>query len=249
VRSRQDASAEADAPGPLVAAGEADVARLRDRLAEIEAEHAMLEAELAVFEADYTREVVTVLAQLHDVEARILALVAERSGAEGDAAAAGEADARARRTTTAARALAPAPDPVPPAALKRAFRDAAKRMHPDLAPSEEARGHAGAFMKRLNDAYRAGDAEAIADLVRQWDGSPFAAGPAGGEGARRLAGLQSAVARAQRRLDELRGSELARMMERAMAAAAAGEDHVATLRAHAELALADARARLAALAA
>jgi hypothetical protein len=37
------------------------------------------------------------------------------------------------------------------------------------------------------------------------------------------------------------------MMERSMAAAAAGEDHVATLRNHAELALADARARLAAL--
>jgi hypothetical protein len=37
------------------------------------------------------------------------------------------------------------------------------------------------------------------------------------------------------------------MMEREMTAAVAGEDHVATLRHHAELALADARARLAAL--
>ena len=55
------------------------------------------------------------------------------------------------------------------------------------------------------------------------------------------------MARAQRRLDELRGSELAQMMERAMASAVAGEDHIATLRHHAELALADARGRLAAL--
>ena len=228
--------------GELVAPGEADLARLRDRLAEIEAEHAMLEAELAVFEADYTRQVVTVLAQLHDVEAKILA----RSG---DAAAAGEARARARRTTSEARAIAPEPEPVPPASLKRAFRDAAKRMHPDLAPSDDARSHAEAFMKRLNDAYRAGDAEAIADLVRQWESSPFAAGPDGAarDPRRSAAGLQAAVARAQRRLDELRDSELARMMERSMAAAAAGEDHVATLRNHAELALADARARLAAL--
>ena len=228
-------------PTELVAIGEADLARLRDRLAEIEAEQAMLEAELAVFEADYTREVVTVLAQLHDVEARIL----ERTG---DRAAAREAHTRARRTTSAANAIAPAPDPVPPASLKRAFRDAAKRMHPDLAPTDEARGHAEAFMKRLNDAYRAGDAEAIADLVRQWESSPFAAGATGAtDGRRSVAGLQAAVARAQRRLDELRSSELARMMERSMAAAAAGQDHVATLRAHAELALADARARLAAL--
>jgi hypothetical protein len=225
-------------PGELVAVGEAALDRMRDRLAEIEAEYAMLEAELAVFQADYTREVVTVLAQVHDVEARILALT-------GDATGAREAQARARRTTSVPSAVAQPPDPVPPASLKRLFRDAAKRMHPDLAAGDEARGHAEAFMKRLNDAYRAGDAEAIADLVRQWDASPFAPGTAGdGDGARRVAALQAAVARAQRRLDELRDSELARMMERAMAAAAAGEDHVATLRHHAELALADARARL-----
>jgi hypothetical protein len=229
-------------PGELVAVGEAALDRMRDRLAEIEAEYAMLEAELAVFQADYTREVVTVLAQVHDVEARILALT-------GDATGAREAQARARRTTSVPSAVAQPPDPVPPASLKRLFRDAAKRMHPDLAAGDEARGHAEAFMKRLNDAYRAGDAEAISDLVRQWESSPFAAGPevAARDPRRSAAGLQAAVARAQRRLDELRDSELARMMERSMAAAAAGEDHVATLRNHAELALADARARLAAL--
>src|SRR5215210_3718351 len=111
-------------PGELVAVGEAELARMRDQLAEIEAEYAMLEAELAVFQADYTREVLTVLAQLHDVEARILALT-------GDSAGAGAARERARRTTAEASALAPPPEPVPPASLKRLFRDAAKRMHPD----------------------------------------------------------------------------------------------------------------------
>ena len=226
-------------PGELVAVGEAELARMRDQLAEIEAEYAMLEAELAVFQAEYTREVVTVLAQLHDVEAKILALSGDREGAR-------EARTRARESTSEASALSPPPEPVPPASLKRLFRDAAKRMHPDLAPEAEARSHAEAFMKRLNDAYRAGDADAIADLVRQWDLSPFAPGSAD-DGARRVAAVQAAVARAQRRLEELRGSELAQMMERAMAAAAAGEDHIATLRHHAELALADARARLAAL--
>src|SRR5215213_3204427 len=172
---------DADSARELVAVTGADVAHLRDRLGEIEAEHAMLEAELAVFQAEYTREVVTVLAQLHDVEARILALT-------GDAAGAREARTRARRTTSQARALAPPPDPVPPASLKRLFRDAAKRMHPDLAASDEARGHAEAFMKRLNDAYRAGDAEAIADLVRQWDASPLTPGGAGDD-ARHVAAL------------------------------------------------------------
>src|SRR6186997_371899 len=151
-------------PGELVAVGEAELARMRDRLAEIEAEYATLEAELAVFEADYTRQVVTVLAQLHDVEAQILAKTGDASGALA-------ARTRARRTTSEANAVAPPPQPVPPASVKRLFRDAAKRMHPDLAPTDEARVHAEAFMKRLNDAYRSGDAEAIADLVRQWEAS------------------------------------------------------------------------------
>ena len=226
-------------PTELVAVGEADLARMRDRLAEIEAEYAMLEAELAVFQADYTREVVTVLAQLHDVEAQIL----ERSG---DATGARRAHERAARTTWQASAIAPAPEPVPPASLKRLFRDAAKRMHPDLAASPEAREHAEAFMKRLNDAYRAADGDAIADLIRQWGASPYGDGgdPAAAP-APRVAGLNAAVRRAQERLDAVRASELATLMEETMAAAAAGRDHLAELRAGAEAALEAARARLA----
>jgi hypothetical protein len=124
-------------------------------------------------------------------------------------------------------------------------------MHPDLAPDAEARGHAEAFMKRLNDAYRAADAEAIADLVRQWAASPYGDGDGEGgtprAGGRSAAGLAAAVERAQRRLDEVRASELADLMERTMAATAAGRDHLAELRAGAEAALAAARARLAEL--
>ena len=33
-------------------------------------------------------------------------------------------------------------------------------------------------MKRLNQAYRDGDAEAIGNLVRQWETSPYASAPA-----------------------------------------------------------------------
>jgi hypothetical protein len=117
-------------------------------------------------------------------------------------------------------------------------------MHPDLAPDAEARGHAEAFMKRLNDAYRAGDGEAIADLVRQWAASPYGDGDVAAS-APRLAGLAAAVRRAEQRLEEVRASELAGLMEQTMAAAAAGRDHLGELRAGAEAALAAARARLA----
>ena len=47
---------------------------LRDRLAEIEAEHASLKAELRAFESDYMRHVGVIMVQVHDLDARILAV-------------------------------------------------------------------------------------------------------------------------------------------------------------------------------
>jgi len=217
---------------------EHDHAALRDRLAAIEAEQAALEAELAVFQADYTRRVVTVLAQLHEAEARLAALTAEPR-------AAAAAEERSRRTTGAAEAVSAPPWPVPPPELKQLFRDAAKRMHPDVAAGTDARLHAEAFMKRLNDAYRAGDGEKILDLMRQWEASPFAS--PGGEPAATAPVLEDAVARAQRRLEAVRASELAELMERHMAAAVEGRDYLAEVRAGIEANLAAARERLAAL--
>jgi hypothetical protein len=234
------------------AAAEREAEQLRDRLAEIEVEQATLEAELAAFNADYMRVVMTVMLDVQELEARILALQAARSGTDDDAQAARDARERVRETTAHIRAVPKAPGPVPTGDIKRLFREAAKRMHPDVAPDEEARGHAEAFMKRLNHAYKAGNAEAIVDLMTQWDASPFGAGgePEAAESARarrRLGALGDAVARAQQRLDELRASELAQLMERAMAATAAGGDLLADMRHAAEVALAAARLRLAEL--
>jgi hypothetical protein len=224
-------------------AAEAEADRLRDRLAAIEEEQATLEAELLAFEVDYMREVVIVLAELHAIEAQIAALVARRSGTAEDEAAARSARARARETTAAVKAIPNAPASLPTRDLKQLFREAAKRMHPDLAHDDDTRQHAEAFMKRLNQAFSGGDAEAIVDLVRQWEGSRHAPE----DSVRRLSALQAAVERAQARLDEVRGSDLAGMMERAMAAAAQGTDLLAEWRASSEAALAAARAQLAAL--
>src|SRR5215216_4138879 len=189
----------ADPGSELVAgasAAEREAARLRDRLAEIEVEQATLEAELAAFNADYMRVVMTVMLDVQELEARILALLATRSGAEDDVRAARSARERVNETTAHIRAVPKAPGPLPTGDIKRRFREAAKRMHPDLAPGDEARGHAEAFMKRLNHAYRAGDAEGIADLVRQWEASPFGAGDGAEDAATR-------TARAERRVGAL----------------------------------------------
>jgi hypothetical protein len=219
---------------------------LRDRLAELEVEHATLRAELAAFESDYLRRVGVVAVQVQELEARILAIVAARSGALEDAEAADAAEQRFRETTTALRSVPAPAGPPPDDDLKSLFRDAAKRMHPDLVRDDAGRTHAEAFMKRLNAAYRNGDGEAIRNLLRQWESSPYAAPPAGDPDAATRA-LQVAVAEAQRRLDEARDSELARLMEQSLAASMAGRDLLGELRADAEAALVAARARLAAL--
>ena len=220
--------------------------RLRDRLAELEVEHATLRAELAAFESDYLRRVGVVLVQVQELEARVLAIVAARSGAVDDRAAAAAAEQRFRETTTALRSVPAPAGPPPDDDLKSLFRDAAKRMHPDLVRDEAGRPHAEAFMKRLNDAYRGGDAEAIRDLLRQWESSPYAGPPAGDPDAATRA-LQVAVDEAQRRLQEARDSDLARLMEQSLALTVSGRDLLGELRADAEAALAAARARLTAL--
>jgi hypothetical protein len=217
--------------------------RLRDRLAELEVEHATLRSELAAFESDYLRQVGYVDVQVQELEARILAVVAARSGAVSDQHAADAAEQRFRETTTALRSIPAPAGPPPTDDLKSLFRDAAKRMHPDLVLHEGGRAHAEAFMKRLNQAYNKGDAEGIGNLVRQWETSPFAsARPVGGGAAPALA---AAVAHAEQRLAEARESNLARLMEQAFAATVSGRDLLAELRQAAEAALGRARARLA----
>jgi hypothetical protein len=235
--------------GDLVTSADREAARLRDRLAEIEVDTATLEAELAAFSSDYMRVVMTVMLDVQELEARILAIVATHTGAAGDADAAQSARARVSETTAHIRAIPKTPGPIPTGDIKKLFRDAAKRMHPDLAADAQARGHAEAFMKRLNTAYRASDAEAIVDLVGQWDASPFGARSVddGARASRRVDALATAVGRAEQRLEELRGSELAQLLDRAMATAAAGGDLLADMRRDAEAALVRARARLAEL--
>jgi chromosome segregation ATPase len=238
------ASASSATCSTLSAAAPDTAESLRERLAELEAELATLRAELAAFKSDYLRIVGVIEVQVQELEARILAIVAARSGQLTDAAAADAAQERFRETTTALRAVPPPAGPAPTDDLKALYRDAAKRMHPDGLP-EEAREHAEAFMTRLNQAYAASDADAIGNLVRQWESSPFAR-PADG-GSRPSPALRAAVANAEQRLAELRDSDLARLMEQAFAASMAGRDLLVELRQDAEAALARARARLAEL--
>jgi hypothetical protein len=186
------------------------------------------------------RHVGVIMAQVHDLEARILTVTAERTGAPADREAAREAGERAERTYAQMRAVPMAGGPLPTGDLKQLFREAAKRMHPDLVRDADGRVHAEAFMKRLNAAYRAVDADAIRDLLLQWNASPYAP-PVAAAG--ELRGLDAAVARAEQRLAQERASEIARIMEQSMAAAAEGRDLLAEMRSAAQSQLTSCQAR------
>ena len=88
-------------------------------------------------------------------------------------------------------------------------------------------------MKRLNQAYKAGDAEGIGNLVRQWETSPYATAAADRPAAPRPRCV-AAVAHAEPRLAEARDSDLARLMEQAFQASMAGRDLLVELRQDAE---------------
>ena len=136
--------------------------------------------------------------QVQELEARILTIAGAHAATATRSPPRRPRSASAR-PTTAMRAVPPPPGPPPTEDLKTLFRDAAKRMHPDLVADAAGREHAEAFMKRLNDAYRDGDAEAIGNLVRQWETSPYASGlPAAGRPASALAAAVAQAAAARR---------------------------------------------------
>src|SRR5215210_3485710 len=121
--------------GDITLSADRAAARLRDRLAEIEVEQATLEAELAAFNADYMREVMTVMLDVQELEARVLALLARRSGTAGDAEAARSARARVQETTAHIRAVPRAPGPLPTGDIKKLFREAASACIPTWRPT------------------------------------------------------------------------------------------------------------------
>jgi hypothetical protein len=206
---------------------------LRDRLAELEVEHATLLSEIEAFHAEYLRRVGVIDVQVQALQARLARDTPEAETAER----------RYRESTAAMAAVPPPPAPPPSEDLKTLFRDAAKRMHPDLQADESGRGHAEAFMKQLNQAYVAGDADAIGNLVRQWETSLYATGIVAGPS---LA-LSAAVEQAEQRLAQTRASNLAQLMEQTFLASMQGRDLLQELRWNAEEALANARIRAAAL--
>ena len=158
-----------------LAAKREELARLEAQLADEELALASLKAELAAFEGLYLRRVGVLYAELDDWNAQLAELKAEGAATPKASVEAAEARAQANESYSAAHGEAAEVQPFAPSPdLKRLFREAAKRVHPDTASDDADRARRERLMKEVNAAYSAGDEDALRRVLAGLDSSPDA---------------------------------------------------------------------------
>jgi hypothetical protein len=146
---------------------------LTEDLTAKEAEFAETGSAFARFRAEYLRRFAPLYAELDRLEAEIARRLAQEEATPAAHAKAADATARAEESHWALDdGLADVADaenetgPAPPAPELRAlYRDAAKRIHPDLATDDAEKERRTTLMAALNAAYEAGDAEVIQRIL------------------------------------------------------------------------------------
>jgi len=215
-----------------------ELVAVRAALAERELELAEFRRELAAFEGRYLRQVGTLYAELDEWKARIAELKARLDPTVTAKSQAEEARRQAHRTDEEAHGSASqAPDFTPSPDLKRLFREAAKRIHPDFAKDDADLDRRTRFMAEANRAYEAGDAEALQRILDEYrDGADAVEGE--GIGAeliriiRQISRAKDRLAAIEKELAELRQSEVALLKKDAEDRAQAGGDLLAELSAN-----------------
>jgi hypothetical protein len=153
-----------------------ELAQLESELAQCELDLATERAELYAFETRYLRVVGARYAELDQIQVQIAEQLAKR---QPNDQAANERATRAReqaeesaRTARAAQSPDRPADFRPPENLKRLYREAAKRIHPDLTTDPEARERRQHLMAEVNRAYEEGNATRLQAILKDWECSP-----------------------------------------------------------------------------
>lgn len=154
----------------------AELDSLESELSHRELDLETLRAELQSFERQYLRTVGIRLAELDNLEAEIAELLAKKEPPDADAhKRASQARQRAKESADSAREATESRgvgEFKPSESLRRLFREAAKRIHPDLADDEDESKRRNKIMADANDAYRNGDEEQLQAILQQWEHSP-----------------------------------------------------------------------------
>jgi len=228
------------------------LARLADRLAVSEEDMADLRAEQERFEAAYTMGVGRLYAEFDEVEAEIAEeeykLVPDdeeiKKKAEELRRRAEESAARAAEKDGASDAKF---DPTPE--IKKAYRDLARAIHPDLAIDAAEKEKRHGLMAELNLAYSSGDQTKLDELVSAMKVSPDMV--AGDSVADRLVRTIRQIYQVKVRLKtlveehaEIEGSELYDLRLKVDAEFAEGRDLLAQMGARTEVHIRKSRRRL-----
>lgn len=184
-----ESRASADGPhagGPLAAAPDPELDALLRRAARLEAQQAEFAARLADMEArvnDFAyrqyRALGELLGECLRLRRNYLRLLAARSNADADRerARAAEAEFEAYRRTAAAAAVAPPElDEAGQDELRRLYRAAVMRCHPDRVGEAERDAANTAFL-RVQQAYRGRDLAALREVLAELDVPSASAAP------------------------------------------------------------------------
>ncbi|HYU42941.1 MAG TPA: J domain-containing protein [Vicinamibacteria bacterium] len=225
---------------------------LRAKLVQGELELATFRAELDTFEQAYLRAVGPALAELDAIQARIALIEAERHPADpsyAQTARHSKAQANESAAAVAGAETSPAGRFQRSDELKSLFREAAKKLHPDLAVDDEQRSTRTVWMARVNAAYRSGDGAELRRILDEWQFAPEAI--QGDTVASELVRAIRSVSQIRLRLEAianetetLRRSDVFHLYEAALAARAEDRDLLAELRSTLQARLAVAKMRL-----
>jgi hypothetical protein len=212
-----------------------ELAAIRAILAERELELVDLRSQLAAFEGRYLRQVGTLYADLDEWKSRISELEARLHPSAASTAQAEEASEHAHKTYEEAHGEASeAKDFTPSPELKRMYREAAKRIHPDLATDPADRERRTRFMAEANRAYEAGDAKSLKRILDEYeDGAEAVTGE--GIGAeliriiRQISLAKTRLSAIEHELADLRKSEIALLKKQAEELQQEGRDLLAEL--------------------
>jgi chromosome segregation ATPase len=212
-----------------------ELAGIRATLAEHELDLVDLRTQLAAFEGRYLRLVGTLYAELDEWKARIAELRARLHPSAASQAQAEQAWEQARQTyedahgeASESRVFVPSPE------LKRMYREAAKRIHPDFAVDPADRERRTGLMADANRAYEAGDAETLQQILDRYEeGAEANLGEGiGGELIRIIRQISEArerISAIEHEIATLLRSEIAQMKQDAEQAQQQGRDLLAEL--------------------
>jgi hypothetical protein len=199
---------------------QSELGELQSRLADLELQLLTLRLELSEFENLYHKRVGPLYAELDELEAQIAEKQAQREPLNTKAAeTASSARSKANESHRVVDAVLSLPPPIErSSALKDLYRTVAKRLHPDLARDETDRVIRERLMTEANLAYEKGDEEKLREILEEYDSNPdlVAGSDVGAElvrTIRRISLASSKIKKIEREINDLNGSELAKLRE------------------------------------